>query len=108
GILSRERTNLSNLVSEIPNYYMKEREIDCPWEWKGRIIRSLIEDDHLNSNDVELDEGIKVKYKKGWVLVLPDNDSASCRLYSQGYTEEYATELADFYEKKIRDIRDDN
>lgn len=105
-VLAREKTTLSSLSSELPNYHMQEREIDCPWEWKGKIIRSLIEDDDLNSNDMELDEGIKIKHKNGWVLILPDNDNAFCRLYSQGYTEEYATELADFYEKKIKDIKE--
>lgn len=107
-ILAEESIALSDLVSEIPDYYMMQREIDCPWEWKGRIIRSLIEDEELDPSSMELDEGIKVNHRYGWALILPDNDNASCRIYSQGYTEEYANELADFYELKIKEVRDEN
>lgn len=104
--IAMEDINLSNLVREIPDYYMRKREIDCPWEWKGRIIRSLIEDIELDPDNIELNEGVKVNHRHGWALILPDNDNASCRIYSQGYTEEYADELADFYELKIKAIKD--
>ncbi len=105
-VLAKEKISLSKLMNQIPYYYMEQRKINCPWEWKGRIIRSLIEDDELDSSSMELDEGIKINHRKGWALILPDNDNASCRVYSQGYTEEYAAELADFYESKIKTLKE--
>ena len=43
---------------------------------------------------------------KGWALILPDSDEPVCRVYSEGYNEEYAEELAAFYEKRIKQIQE--
>ena len=50
-------------------------------------------------------EGIRINRDKGWALILPDSDEPVCRVYSEGYNEEYAEELAAYYEKRIREIQ---
>jgi len=97
--------SLSRLTGEIPSFYMKEKEIPCPWNKKGTVMRSIIEEETGSKKDVELFEGIRIKNDKGWALILPDSDEPVCRVYSEGFSEEYAQELADFYESKIQSIQ---
>lgn len=100
-VLAEEHKTLSELVSAIPRFYMKEKVIECPWGEKGKVMRWLIQEETKGGNVVELFEGVKVHHKNGWALVLPDSEEAVCRIYSEGVSEEYAEELTRFYEDKI-------
>lgn len=97
-------TTLAGLLKDIPNFYMKNSIVDCSWDDKGKVIRSLIENE--KQGHVELLEGIKVIHNdKGWTLILPDADAPLCRVYSEGFTEEFADSLTDLYIKKIEEIK---
>jgi len=100
-IMCLEQKNIAQLISSLPKFYMVEKAIKCPWTAKGRVIRSLIEEGNKNGSDLELFEGIKIKHAQGWALVLPDSDQPVCRVYSEGFSEEYAEELCKLYEDKI-------
>ncbi|SHE68374.1 mannose-1-phosphate guanylyltransferase / phosphomannomutase [Caldanaerobius fijiensis DSM 17918] len=100
-ILAKEKITLEELLNRLPNFYYDKEIVPCSWDAKGRIIRSLIEE--ANKDD-EVLEGAKIKHDKGWAMVLPDPEQPACRVYAQGYTEEYARELTDMYVKKIKSI----
>jgi len=102
--ISVEEKSLSELLEDLPKFHMKEKAIDCPWSAKGRVMRSLIEGENKGGNRVELFEGVKILSDKGWALILPDSDDPVCRIYSQGFSEEYASELVDFYAEKISNM----
>lgn len=104
-LMAREDKELSELIEDIPKFYMSIRNIECPWETKGKVMRSLIDDAEREENNIELYEGIKVNKDRGWALVLPDSDEPLVRVYSEGMTEEYAEELSKFYEDKINQIK---
>jgi len=97
----KEKKTLRQLINSIPAYHMVEKSINCPWKDKGRVLRSLMEEVNKTGYRVELFEGIKVNHDKGWALILPDSDKPLCRVYSDGFSEEYAEELCKFYEGKI-------
>lgn len=103
--MALNETTLSQLVEEIPKFHMREKEIPCPWSQKGTVMRTLIEDESSNSKEVELFEGIRINHDNGWALILPDTDEPVCRVYSEGHSEEFAEELAVFYENKIKEIQ---
>jgi mannose-1-phosphate guanylyltransferase/phosphomannomutase len=104
-IMSTEQRTLSEIVRDIPEFYMIEKVIECPWEAKGKVMRWLIQEETKGDNVVELFEGVKIHHKDGWALVLPDSDEPVCRIYSEGVSEEYAEELTQFYEEKIRQAK---
>ena len=94
----------SDLIMEIPNFmYIKRNSLSM--EQKGTVMRSLIEEESKGKRNIELFEGVKVNDEKGWALILPDSDEPICRIYSEGFNEDYAEELAAFYEKKIKEIQ---
>jgi len=103
--MALDEVALSQLVEEIPKFHMIEKEIPCPWTQKGTVMRTLIEEESSNSKTVELFEGIRINHDNGWALILPDSDEPVCRVYSEGHTEEFAEELAVFYENRIREIQ---
>lgn len=105
NIMATEEKSFSALIEDIPKFYMSERAIPCPWRAKGRVMRTIIEDESRAESKVELFEGIKINHDSGWALILPDPDEPICRVFSEGVSEEYAEELTDFYERKINEIK---
>ncbi len=101
--LSSHGVALFEVINEIPEFHMKSKTVECPWVDKGKVIRNLIESER--KNPMELLDGVKVNHDRGWALVLPDADAPLCRVYSEGYSEEYAESLTDMYINKIERIR---
>ncbi len=98
--LHRENTTLSALIDEIPPFYVRRREVQCTHGDKGRIMRTLSE----GAPETEKTEGVKFREKHGWVLILPDGEKAACRIIAHADREEYAAELTDIYNEKIKEI----
>lgn len=100
--LARHRKKLSDLVDEIPLFFMDSRDVPVPWEAKGKVIRRLVQDPPASR--YETLDGIKIYHPDGWALVLPDPDEPVCRVFSEGSTMEIAESLTDMYIKKINEI----
>ena len=100
--LSIHNTNLSDTIAQIPQFHVSKRKIFCPWELKGKVMRTLITE--KSEEKVELLDGVKFVLKNGWVLVLPDADLPLCRVYAEGNTPELAEVLADKYLQRINEI----
>lgn len=93
---------LSELVSSLPEAYTGSQDTECPWEAKGKVMRTLIESEP--PDQVELLDGIKVHRDNGWALVLPDADEPLYRVFSEGFSQEIADELTNVYVEKIKNI----
>jgi mannose-1-phosphate guanylyltransferase/phosphomannomutase len=100
--LAKYNTTLSDLITEIPEIFIKVKTTDCPWEQKGRVMRAIIEEE--NNNDIELIDGVKIRNKNGWTLVLPHADEPLYNIYSEGKDYETAEELVNIYRDKINKI----
>lgn len=102
--LGEAEITLSELLAEIPDYYLSKQIINCPWEAKGKVIRTLIEEKQQEPESLELLEGVKIHHPQGWVLVVPDGEQAVCRVYGEGFSQEIAESLTDWYSDRIREI----
>jgi mannose-1-phosphate guanylyltransferase/phosphomannomutase len=65
-------------------------------------MRQLIQE--YQAERVELLDGIKIYKDQGWALMLPDADEPYYRIYSEGFSQEIAEELTNFYAGKIKRI----
>jgi mannose-1-phosphate guanylyltransferase/phosphomannomutase len=101
--MSTRDIGLKDITSQIPEIYITQKETDCPWAVKGRVMRQLIEE--TSGDQVELIDGIKVFHQNGWALVLPDAEQPKYQVYSEGYSYEFAESLADFYINKINELK---
>ncbi|GAC1542403.1 MAG: mannose-1-phosphate guanyltransferase [Candidatus Velthaea sp.] len=87
-LLALEKRKLSDLVDMLPEWHVARRSIPVPWERKGEVMRTLM-DEQKNGN-VELIDGIRVNHDGGWVLVLPDASDPTVNVYSEGQSDEEA------------------
>ncbi len=97
-------TTIEEVVKEIPGFYISKKSITCPWELKGKVMRSLITDKHTDK--VELLDGVRFIDEKGWALVLPDADMPLFRVYSEGNTPEMAERISEQYIDRINSLLD--
>lgn len=100
--MSINNYKLSDLVDMIPEFYINRKQVECPWDVKGKVIREIIQD--KNNKNIETLEGVKIFSDNGWVLVLPDAEQPVCSVISESDSAEFAEELTNIYVNKIREI----
>jgi mannose-1-phosphate guanylyltransferase/phosphomannomutase len=96
-LLARTGASLGALKSRIPPVAHRTAVEFCPWEVKGRVMRTMMER-HLKDR-VDLTDGVKVFVEGGWVLVVPDADRPEYQIIastldaarSDSLVQEYAT-----------------
>ncbi|MEW6726203.1 MAG: mannose-1-phosphate guanyltransferase [Bacillota bacterium] len=102
GFMGQTGSSLSELVDEIPVFYLDKKDVPVSWDAKGRVIRRLIETE--DSSRMELLDGVKVFHRDGWSLVLPDPEQPLCKVFSEGVSMEVAESLTEMYIGKINQI----
>lgn len=104
--LAQHRITLADLVDEIPAFYMVRKAVNVAWNYKGRVIRKLMQEKREDGtpHPMELIDGVKVFHPGGWALVLPDPEAPVCRILSESASMEMAEALADFYVDRIGSI----
>ncbi|NLC12013.1 MAG: NTP transferase domain-containing protein [Firmicutes bacterium] len=101
--MAAEKRTLGKLLQEVPSSHLQEKEVSCPWDKKGKIMRQLLEESP--GKQVEMIDGLKVYHPGGWALILPDPEKPSYRIYGEGYTEEIAESLTDFYLERVKQLQ---
>jgi mannose-1-phosphate guanylyltransferase / phosphomannomutase len=84
----------------LPTRYQHHLDVNCPWEYKGTIMRKAME--YSNDMDRQLIEGVKVFTEDGSVLMLPSKERGSFTVLSEGTDYEKAVNLAKKYALKIK------
>ncbi|SES70446.1 sugar phosphate nucleotidyltransferase [Anaerobranca gottschalkii] len=100
--LVQKGIELKDLMDGLPKFYYQKREVPCNWEDKGRVIKELMMENQITNK--ELFEGVRIEDKRGWGVILPDNERPVFKIYAEGVTEEYARELCEFFTDKVKGI----
>jgi mannose-1-phosphate guanylyltransferase/phosphomannomutase len=99
---------LSSVDSELARLSMVAREISCPWELKGRIMRRFMKESEGQKRDFV--DGIKIYLDSGQttasVFIMPDKERPLFHLRVEAINKPSALSLADRYEQKIRQWKD--
>ena len=101
-LLAREKMSLAMARTLIYGAERGYREVNCPWEDKGKVMRSLFEEN--KERPVEMIDGLKVFHDEGWALVLPDAEEPIFRIYAEAGTVEEADALTDLYMHRINEM----
>ena len=56
-----------------------------PWEQKGTVMRSLVE--QSKDRDIELVDGVKIHHDGGWALALPDPEEPVTHVWAEADSE---------------------
>ncbi|MFZ2960332.1 MAG: mannose-1-phosphate guanyltransferase [Candidatus Ozemobacteraceae bacterium] len=98
--LAKSGQPLSKLVDELPKFYTESRQLPCPWEVKGKVMRYAM--DFARDKETHLVDGVKVFTGEGeWVLILPDPDKPYVEITVEGASTKRAHELVQEMVKKI-------
>ncbi len=94
---------LSEVVDDLPAYYMSSARVTCPWENKGKVMRILGE--QYRERRTKPIDGIKIDLGKEWVLVLPDADSPFFHIFAESVSNEQAQALAEKYARVVTGLQ---
>jgi mannose-1-phosphate guanylyltransferase/phosphomannomutase len=101
-MLATSGETIGKLRSRLPSVAYSSRDEFCPWEAKGRVMRTVLEQ-HLK-DDVDLTDGVKVFVDGGWVLVVPDADKPEYHIIASTPEPSRARGLVDDYARLVRDV----
>jgi mannose-1-phosphate guanylyltransferase/phosphomannomutase len=99
-MMAHTGATLSDLADAIPPFFVRHRQVRCPWEHKGQIMRRLTEDNR-EGEKVELIDGIKLYNNGTWILVLPDASEPYFHLYAESESAERSEAILDDMSKQI-------
>src|SRR5579859_7794532 len=96
-------TALSDVVSKLPPYYLIRTQVNCPWEYKGKVMRILSE--QYREQREEPIDGVKIDLGEEWVLVLPDADRPLFHVLAESRSRDAAQALADKYARVVSGLQ---
>ncbi len=100
-MMAKIDVRLHSLLREIPPGFMVKERVACPWEFKGRIMRKLIENVG-DGSDVELLDGVKVHFDQDWLVAYPSHDHAYFHVIAESSMASKAEELVGIFVEKIK------
>ncbi|GCE46903.1 mannose-1-phosphate guanylyltransferase/phosphomannomutase [Thermosporothrix hazakensis] len=102
-LLATFEMRLSEVVDDLPAYYMSMTRVTCPWEHKGKVMRILSE--QYRERRAKPIDGIKIDLGSEWVLVLPDADNPLFHVVAESTSNEQAQALAEKYARVVSGLQ---
>ncbi len=99
-LLARSSLRASEVFDALPTYRYERREIPCPVEAKGRVMRKMSEDSV--DKEASFVDGVQVRLDGGSVLLLPDPYRPVVHLVVEAPETARAVQLGQLYEDKVR------
>ncbi len=107
-MIAKSGTHLGELHRNIPQHHILKRNIKCPWEAKGRVMRNLMKDSEQFER--ELVDGVKINIDGAptSVLLIPDKERPLFHINIESPDKSHCQKLLEEYEQKIISWRDQN
>jgi mannose-1-phosphate guanylyltransferase/phosphomannomutase len=93
SLLASRQEALSSVVATLPETSVVRREVPTPFEQKGLVMRTLVE--QVNPAELILLDGVKTIDDNGWTLVLPDPETPVTRIHAEARTRAEAEQRAE-------------
>lgn len=105
-MLAETKYKISQIDELLPRRYQHQFVADCSWEYKGRVMRKLME--HSEKMRRELVEGVKIFFDNdSSVLVMPDKESPGFVIMSESDHYDSAVSLAKKYYNYVLQWQDE-
>jgi mannose-1-phosphate guanylyltransferase/phosphomannomutase len=101
-LLAQTGSSIGDLKKRIPPIAHKKAVEFCPWDVKGRVMRTMMEK-HLKDR-VDLTDGVKVFIDGGWVLVVPDADRPEYHIIASTLDPVKSAALVEEYSALVRSV----
>ncbi len=97
-LMATENKPLSELVKDIPRYYMFKTKIEC------RDKKKLLEGLKAEFEDANFTDGARIDFEDGWLLIRPSGTEPIARIFAEARSEKRAKELLEFGMEKAKKI----
>ncbi|MGQ9550951.1 MAG: phosphoglucosamine mutase [Candidatus Bathycorpusculaceae bacterium] len=102
-IMAKSGKKLSELLGELPKYFIEKSKVECPEEQKTKVLERLVE--LVKGLDVNTIDGVKIWFEdKSAILVRPSGTEPIYRLYAEAKSREKALKLVAEYTSKVKNI----
>jgi len=102
-LIARRGTRLSELVADIPEYYMVKQTVPCPPQRSFSVLQELREDLRAEwADEINLEDGIKLIGSDRWVHIRVSMTEPRIWVISEARGPQLARDLADQYTRRVR------
>ena len=103
NIMAKTGAKLSNLLGELPRYFIEKGKVECPNDLKEKALEKLSEQlSGLNMNTID---GVKMWFEdESAILMRPSGTEPIYRLYAEAKKDEKAVQLVQEYSSKLKRI----
>jgi len=98
-LLSFTNSAVSELLSQIPDFFFKHVIISCPGAKKAKLMRKIAEE--AMEKRASFIDGVKIFFDGDWILLLPDQFTDNIHLFVQSSLPRKGEELLEQYHGKI-------
>ncbi|MFH1050481.1 MAG: sugar phosphate nucleotidyltransferase [bacterium] len=104
-MLAKTGLKTSTLDTELPQRFQHHKNVNCPWELKGKVMRCAME--HSENFPRELVDGVKIFEEDSSVLLFPDREKAAFLVHSESTDLDTAIKLTKKYCDMVKQWRSD-
>lgn len=102
-IMAKTGKKLSQLIGELPKYFIEKGKVECPENVKEETLEKLVE--QMKGLNISTIDGAKVWFKdKSAILIRPSGTEPIYRLYAEAKNEKKAKQLVSEYSLKLKKI----
>jgi mannose-1-phosphate guanylyltransferase/phosphomannomutase len=103
-LTARLQVKLSDVVNDLPKYAMIRKDVACPWEDKGKVMRLLNE--RYRDNNIPQVDGVKIMENGNeWVLILPDADQPTFHIIAEARNQDRASTMVEKYSSLVSSLQ---
>ncbi|MBN1446252.1 MAG: phosphoglucosamine mutase [Candidatus Omnitrophica bacterium] len=87
--IAKRRKRISEIAEELPKYFMLKKKVKIEGKDTSGIIEEL-KKEYASKDELNLEDGIKIIRRDGWIHIRPSGTEPVLRIYAEGKTEETA------------------
>jgi mannose-1-phosphate guanylyltransferase/phosphomannomutase len=104
ALLGRSGETLAGVAGRVPALPILRTEVETPFEQKGLVMRTLMEQLADEDSELVLIDGIKVISDSGWVLVVPDPEEPTTQVWAEGADLAESERLSAEYVERLHEM----
>lgn len=103
NVMAKTGRKLSELLDELPSYYIEKDKLACPDELKELVLDELMK--RVEGVSMDTIDGVRLWLQdESSILIRPSGTEPIYRLYAEGRTKERAAQLVVKYKEVLRSI----
>lgn len=102
-MMAHTKARFGDLREKFEKYNRKSLSVPCPWAKKGTVMRRLLTESE--DKERQLIDGVKIFENGGWVLLAPDQTTASFNILVESTSSGETSALANRYRELVEDFQ---